>query len=143
MIFDQCPYCGVRHIQIEPVANAGALLGPSGSNENWIVHRCLNPNCKGLILIRQEQRTNEILGTYPAGHYQLPDVTIPDEIRKDYSEAGTCLDAGCYKASAVMTRRLLQQVLGDQRCNQHKLVEQIDHAPIPPASSPAMGSGSL
>jgi hypothetical protein len=53
---------------------------------------------------------------------------IPNEIRDDFREAGLCLGASCYKASLVMSRRVLQRCLHDQGCTQNKLVDAIDHA---------------
>jgi hypothetical protein len=42
-------------------------------------------------------------------------------LRDDYREAGLCLDAGCFKASLVMSRRALQRVLKAQGCKQRNL----------------------
>jgi len=66
---------------------------------------------------------------YPGGSHELrADVQIPQEIRGDYREAGKCLDAGCYKASLVMSRRALQRCLKEQGCTAHRLVDAISEA---------------
>ena len=53
---------------------------------------------------------------------------IPPAIVEDFQEAGVCLDAGCFKASLVMSRRALQRCLKAQGCTQHRLVDAINHA---------------
>ena len=53
---------------------------------------------------------------------------IDKKIIDDYQEAGKCLDAGCYKASMVMSRRALQRCLKEQGCPQKKLYDAIEHA---------------
>jgi hypothetical protein len=54
--------------------------------------------------------------------------SIAPDIRADFQEAGLCLGAGCYKASLVMSRRVLQRCLADQGCKQNKLVDAINYA---------------
>jgi len=71
----------------------------------------------------------EISGIYPPGSYELDStISINEEIRNDFREAGLCLAAGCYKASMVMSRRLLQRCLKDQGYEEYRLADAIDHA---------------
>jgi hypothetical protein len=66
---------------------------------------------------------------YPFVAYQLDSTAdVPADIRDDFREAGVCLGASCYKASLVMSRRVLQRCLHDQGCTQNKLVDAINHA---------------
>jgi len=59
---------------------------------------------------------------WPAASYELDaELVVAPELRDDYKEAGLCLDAGCYKASLVMSRRGLQRVLKAQGCTQRNL----------------------
>jgi hypothetical protein len=59
---------------------------------------------------------------WPAGSFELdPAAEIEQAVRDDYREAGLCLDAGCYKASLVMSRRTLQRILKKQGCAQRDL----------------------
>ena len=126
MILDQCPHCGVRHIQTQSrftdvlYARDGAIL--------WHIVRCQNAACQRLVLV-QSKHTGEIQQVYPFVAYQLDSTAhVPTEIRDDFREAGICLGAGCYKASLVMSRRVLQRCLHDQGCTQNKLVDAINYA---------------
>lgn len=126
MILDQCPSCGVHHVQTTIVftqpfdASNGARL--------WQVVRCQNASCKKLALV-DLQNTGAINRIFPFADYELsPNAPIPAEIRNDFREAGVCLGAGCYRASLVMSRRVLQRCLADQGCAQNRLVDAINAA---------------
>src|SRR5688572_421343 len=126
MVLDQCPHCGVRHVQtlhrFSEALNArnGAVL--------WMVERCQNTACQYLVLV-QTTNTGKIEQVFPFATYELDsNASIATEIRDDFREAGLCLGAGCYKASLVMSRRVLQRCLKEQGCTQNKLVDAIDHA---------------
>jgi hypothetical protein len=90
--------------------------------------RCHNNACQHLVLVQTTIR-EEIQQIFPFAAYELESTaTIPAKIRDDFREAGLCLGAGCYKASLVMSRRVLQCCLKEQGCTQNKLVEAVDHA---------------
>jgi len=126
MVLDQCPHCGVRHVQTQSRFNehldeqSGAVL--------WRIVRCQNNACRRLVLV-EVTGAGVIQQIYPfAAHALDPNAQVPVEIRDDFRESGLCLGAGCYKASLVMSRRALQRCLHDQGCTQNKLVDAIDHA---------------
>lgn len=123
MLVDECPYCGVRHVQATDVFQQP--LRSSSSLVQWRLTRCQNPPCQALILVEVES-SGGIRRVFPASSYELdPGAPISDEIRADFREAGTCLSAGCYKASLVMSRRALQRCLKEQGCAERNLVDAI------------------
>ena len=125
MILDQCPHCGAQHVQMN--GEWKGPLHPSSNVPSWQVVRCQNPKCQLLVLAVVKGDTVQHI--HPAGTYELPPaVSIPDEIRDDYREAGRCLGAGANKASMVMSRRVLQRCLKEQGCEQAKLAAAIKHA---------------
>jgi uncharacterized protein DUF4145 len=126
MILDQCPHCGVRHVQTlqrfaEPLnARDGAVL--------WFIERCQNQTCNRLVLV-QATNQGQIQQVFPFVAYELDaKASVPTPIVDDFREAGLSLGAGCFKASLVMSRRVLQRCLTDQGCTQNKLVDAIDFA---------------
>lgn len=130
MILSECPWCGTKHVQTVHVWGPSDDGSPQQEQrEQWQVQQCQNPACRRFILHRSVP-TGGFIGLFPAASYELPsDVQdIPDEVRNDYREAGKCLDAGCYKASMVMSRRALQRCLKEQGCTQKKLADAIQHA---------------
>lgn len=120
---DQCPHCGTAHVMTDVLWND--LSRP----ERWYVVRCLNKQCQKLILLRVDAISGELFGIYPTGTYELQkNASISDEIRGEFCEAGLCLDAGCFKASMVMSRRVLQRCLKEQGCKKNKLTDSIQEA---------------
>jgi hypothetical protein len=121
MVLGECPHCGVKHIQTEVLH--GVRRG--STDETWYVVACQNPRCNRLVLVITTA-AGDVKKIYPAGHHEFdPTIEIPDELRDDFREAGWCLDAGCFKASMVMSRRTLQRVLKAQGCDQRNLVDAI------------------
>jgi len=97
--------------------------------ERWYVVRCLNNQCKRLILLRTNAISDESSGIFPTSSYELyKDAPIPEEIRGEFQEAGLCLDVGSFKASLVMSRRVLQRCLKEQGCKKGKLTVAIQEA---------------
>jgi len=126
MILDQCPHCGVQHVQSQD-AFAQALDANDGTRL-WRLQRCQNVDCRRLVLI-QITNTGEIEKVFPFTNISLDTAAeISAEIRSDFEEAATCLGAGCYKASLVMSRRVLQRCLREQGCTNRNLVDAIDNA---------------
>jgi uncharacterized protein DUF4145 len=126
MLISQCPHCNVNHVQTKQQFNQN--FHPSTAKTQWFVLRCQNPKCNKLVLAVAAQ-SGEIKQIYPTGSYELKTTAhIPKEVREDFRESGLCLGAGCFKASMVMSRRVLQRCLKEQGCDQHKLVAAIDHA---------------
>lgn len=132
MIVNKCPNCTKQHVQTQ-IQNEWKSDGV----ETWAILRCQNPDCQRFILFRAPHdkqsgpgpSTDDCLGVFPAVSFALdPDIAIAEEVRADYVEAGTCLNAGCYKASMVMSRRALQRILKERGCEQNRLVDAIDDA---------------
>lgn len=126
MLLSECPHCRVSHIQATTRFTDSKEQGVPAVR--WSVVRCQNPLCQQLVLVEHDQQGLE-LRLYPfAGSELDPAVIESVELRDDFREATLCLAAGCYKASLVMSRRVLQRSLKGQGCTQKKLVAAIDYA---------------
>ncbi|MEQ8427675.1 MAG: DUF4145 domain-containing protein [Gammaproteobacteria bacterium] len=126
MLIDQCPHCHTSHVHTNVRFNEA--LEPKQQLLWWRVVRCQNPSCQRLILLTTNAK-EDVQSIYPLGQYELEtDVTVSQEIKDDFREAGLCLGSGCYKASMVMSRRVLQRCLKDQGCTQNRLVDAINYA---------------
>jgi len=130
MLLDKCPHCNTNHVQTQQMWEERFSNGKPSENKHWLIVRCQNPPCQRLILVRfKEPEKINIEGIFPYGSYELDtSVDIDDEIRNDFREAGLCLSAGCYKASMVMSRRVLQRLLKEQGCTKHRLADAIQEA---------------
>lgn len=126
MIIDQCPHCGTQHVQTAD--RYSDTFTPSAAHPAWKVLRCQNDKCQSLVLAIM-RAPNVVEKIYPIGKFELDvNASIPQEIRDEFREAGLCLGTGCYKASLVMSRRVLQRCLKEQGCAQRNLVDAINHA---------------
>lgn len=112
MIVD-CPRCRVRSVQTTAISRQPVFPRPNA--EEWALERCQNPSRQGLILVSALPGRNEPQGVHPAASHDLdPTWPLAEELRRDFREAGACLDAGCFRASLVMSRRALQRCLREQ-----------------------------
>ena len=120
MILD-CPRCGVKRVATSLLFGGPDDQAHDPQGTQWQVQRC--QSCGLLILLVLDTvNAGEGNRTWPAGSYELDEaLTIEPALRDDYREAGLCSDAGCYKASLVMSRRALQRVLKEQGCTQRNL----------------------
>jgi hypothetical protein len=126
MRLDKCPHCGISHVDTQ--IQLEQLLDINNTGISWRIVRCKNPTCNRLVLVFIGQG-GTIMGIYPPGSFELdPNIQISQDIRDDFKEAGLCLAAGCYKASLVMSRRVLQRCLKEQGCTQRNLIDAIDYA---------------
>lgn len=97
----------------------------------WGIYRCVVSSCQKLLLLhcRLSPLCPATAVLFPPARCELPTCEgISTEIAEEYQEAGTCLYAGAYKASMVMSRRVLQRVLKGQGCKERNLKDQIDKA---------------
>jgi hypothetical protein len=126
MLIEKCPHCNTNHVQTQH-QNTYAFSDLQEGRQ-WAIARCQNPKCRKLVLLILGSG-NAIEGIYPPASYDLDSTVVKDkEIRDDFREAGLCLSAGCYKASMVMSRRVLQRCLKSQGYDEYNLAAAIDHA---------------
>jgi hypothetical protein len=126
MIIDRCPHCNASHVQTE--ARYVDNFDDHHPGKAWSILRCQNPHCRRLILAITSG-TADIESLYPAASHEIDkDLPVSQEIRQDFKEAGLTLSVDCYKASMVMSRRVLQRCLAEQGSKQRKLVDAINDA---------------
>lgn len=126
MIIDQCPHCGIRHVEAAPSAEAQ----DAKQDERWMILRCQNPDCNRLFVrLCHIPAPFKKRFQYPPGNIDLPsDPKLPPEVPPEYREAATCLAIGCHLASMTMSRRVLQRCLKQQGFSEKTLEKQIDAA---------------
>jgi hypothetical protein len=127
MVLEQCPQCGVRHVQTAQLFAQQVKAGDAKAF--WFVLRCQNAACQRLVLVESDPVAQIASSVFPFVNAGLAGaVTVPQALRDDFHEAAVSLSAGCFKASLVMSRRVLQRCLADQGCAQNKLVDAINAA---------------
>jgi hypothetical protein len=126
-----CPECG-EVIRFLPRRNGDITLAEHGGGKISLrVLYC--PNCRGPILLvvsshstKPEEESAELV--YPANSPRpLPSKSVPEEIRKLYSEARS-VELRSERAAAALLRGCLEMVLKDRGFNGNTLAERIDLA---------------
>lgn len=131
-----CPHCTVT---IHPAWQSG-VIHPLPENEGlWQWEKMICPACQHLVIrVRlvlyvpndsvgayQEQTWQEV-AVFPLVHARAAiGPGVPDELLADYKEALAVLPVSA-KASAALSRRVLQSILKDQGYNEWNLADQID-----------------
>ena len=127
----KCPHCT---ISFHPEWTQTILDTPRVADTQWSCKVAVCPSCMEPVI--------ELLGLRPVDHgymrressrivhpkfpHRSPiDAAVPESFRADYTEAYQVLEASA-KASAALSRRVLQGVLTDQGYSSSNLAEQID-----------------
>ena len=113
----RCPFC--RHI--------GAFQGIHGSTDvAWVgaeastsaqfssgVRACPNPKCGHLVFVVL-RRGGNLITSYPPEIIDFDASNLPPRILETLEEAIKAHGAGCFKASALMVRRVLEELCRDK-----------------------------
>ena len=121
-IIERCPHCGARYVQITPVG-APATDSIDRPTCQWQFSYCQNHQCRKLIFVAL--RDGEVVRIYPPASEELSEEVTDEVTRAEFREAAICLSAGCYKASMVMARRVVERMLADRGCEGRKLVDRV------------------
>lgn len=136
----RCPHCAV--VGAFKVAGQSVTYGKSavvqGLESNWhmsvSIRQCPNQKCGGLITTVSGPGKDELF-CYPPETIDFDPAGIPPALLSTLEEAIRCHAAGCYKASTMMVRRLLEEICdqnGAKGKNLHtKLGELREHISLP------------
>lgn len=132
----RCPYCA-QGIHVQPQDSASYYPDES-SDEAFVVHIALCPLCGELFVVLRYGPVEEDLDVDPSDavldeviyprHAASPPLPpeVPEDIRKDFVEASLVLSLSS-KASAALSRRLLQRILRERWGIKHQsLAKEIE-----------------
>lgn len=74
--------------------------------------RCPNPHCHALAFVVLD--AGMLVHHTPEERLDFDSSNLPDQIRNSLEEAITCHAAGAYRASALMVRRVLEELCSDR-----------------------------
>lgn len=119
----QCPACGrlgafaamksdINDAQWTQAWDEGDRAEKSLSEIRMGLRRCPNPECNAPVTVIL--RNNKFAEAYPreSVHFDAPN--LPSDIRRNLQEAITCNANGCYRAAAIMIRRVLEGLCADK-----------------------------
>jgi hypothetical protein len=127
----RCPHCmhmgaftslGQHDIQIAHFV-AQDSKPPLSRGASWVgIRVCPNQNCRGIVLAVIDH-----IGvvTLPTEVLDFNPLNIPPPIANSLEEAVQCHSAHCYKAAAMMVRRVLEELCEDKKATGNNLKERI------------------
>lgn len=80
---------------------------------------CPNEECNALVFFVLDEDT---LVTYPPEVLDFDSTNLPDRIQSSFEEAIKAHSAGCYRASALMVRRVLEELCEDKQAKGNNLM---------------------
>jgi len=111
----RCPHCG----------HAGSFSGIGPNDISWTaqsavgpttvsgrVRQCPNPGCRSLVFV--VARPGKLEVSYPPQVIDFDSTNLPEPILATLEEAIKSHAAGCFKASALMVRRLLEELCSNK-----------------------------
>jgi HEPN domain-containing protein len=117
----RCPHCnhqGAFHPivncndvgWVEGVANQAGQVQPTGFAAG--VRKCPNPECSGLVQVVLQ--SGQVVESFPPEVIDFDSTNLPPAILASLEEAIKAHAANCYKASALMVRRVLEELCDDK-----------------------------
>ncbi len=124
----QCPNCLIAFYESEELWKSFVMFPTEKEAWHWVCAAITCPECNEII-VRVAQGDPGALGPYRVIHPSSRQPTsisdkVPDHLRSDYTEASDVLPVSA-KASAALSRRILQSMLKDQGYQSRNLLEQI------------------
>jgi hypothetical protein len=120
-----CPHCRTASTFVVLYQN-WSYNGPVGAFQ--LVLCCNYGACKRIVYVNSSlnrqlgrQQPDDPFFMYPTGDIDAPHPSVPAHIADDWMEAQRGMQASCPKATAVMLRRVLYDVLIDKGCKLHPL----------------------
>jgi Domain of unknown function (DUF4145) len=110
----RCPHCStVGAFQTPRYGFSYVKRGSSGESSIGVnlfafLRYCPNPNCKGVILTVTGD--DGVLRSFPQELLDFDATDLPQNLLATLKEAITCQSAGAFRASAMMVRRLLEEI---------------------------------
>lgn len=118
----RCPHC--RH-QGSFESVMGRDAGPTDSQETVGVRRCPNPDCLRLVFVVFDRSSLKVEASFPPERLEFDPSGIPKPVVEALEEAVTCHAHQCYKASAMMVRKTLEEMCEDRGAKGDNLAERI------------------
>lgn len=119
----RCPICGrlgafgaikddMNDAQWTQAWDDGERAEKNLSKVRMGLRRCPNPECNAPVTV--VLRNNKIAEAYPRESVHIDAPNLPSGIRRSLEEAITCHANGCYRAAAIMVRRVLEELCDDK-----------------------------
>lgn len=97
--------------------------GPASDAFKAGMRVCPNKDCKALVFYVEDKNFHRTV--FPPEVIDFDASNLPDRILASLEEAIKCHAAGCYRASALMVRRVLEELCEDKQANGNNLMQRL------------------
>jgi Domain of unknown function (DUF4145) len=119
----RCPSC--RHVGVFQ-SQGKDDSGTAGSEYVGLGSRiCPNPTCRSYVFVVYNSQSRSITITYPRETIDFDATNLPSPVLAALDEAIRCHAAGCYRASALLVRRSLEELCLDRSAKGSNLKEKL------------------
>jgi hypothetical protein len=140
-----CPACG-KHVSFKPLPDRTDYtirLTENDKTQYIMGHRiCPDESCFQHIAFVQEidhaLKKSSIVAIWPSSRLLFDTSKVPQSIQETFEEAVSCHAEHCYRAAAMMIRRTIEEVCGQQGITGAKLYEKIEGLKQRQTLSPAL-----
>jgi hypothetical protein len=87
------------------------------------MRKCPNTSCSGLVHVVLSQ--GRVVESYPPEVIDFDSTNLPANILSSLEEAVKAHAAGCYRASALMVRRVLEELCDDKKATGNDLKQRL------------------
>jgi hypothetical protein len=122
----RCPECGQKSIlALAAVPDGESTDLEGGTDVFWATRTCPDPECGALIFIVCDGN-GTIRQSYPPESIDFDSTDLPPTVLEAFKEAVECHAHACYKASAIMVRKTLEEVCADRGAEGRNLKEKLN-----------------
>jgi hypothetical protein len=125
-----CPKCGHNGsfedipAQNSRIADVLVLL-ENGDQAYAGLRRCPNPHCYAVVYVVRDFESKVVI-SYPARRIDFDSSDIPLSVRDAFEEALECHASSCFKASAMMIRKTLEELCDERGATGNTLAERLE-----------------
>jgi hypothetical protein len=129
----RCPECGMMGTFEGAGGLHDAVAGWSNDPGSFSAlsaghRRCPNPGCQAHVFVVLDRRLTteeQLVRSYPPVSIDFDPTGLPGPLLDTLEEAIRCHAAGCYRASAAMVRRTLEELCADRRAEGESLHKRL------------------
>lgn len=119
----RCPHCK-REVTFDSVGSDKIFHSQGNVSPGYAgVKVCAAPSCRGLVLFVKQGTETQL---FPPEHLDFDVKGIPARVATLVEEAVACHAIACYRASAIMIRRTLEEICADLGAEGRDLMSRIE-----------------
>ena len=128
----RCPHCGDMNLFFAGCDGLSRMFTLSDNSlfksfqRQHSLRICEHEYCGGIVYVIKDVIENGNLWTYPFEKIDFDTTNVPEKLISVLREATSCFASGCYRASIIMVRRLLEEICSEKNASGNTLHEKLE-----------------